>query len=1015
MRETVRFGGGVAFLRDAGTSCYIELGPDGVLSTMAGAALDAGALLTCMRKDRGEVSALVQCLSEAHVNGVNVDFEALLGRRQPIELPAYAFQRERYWISGSAARGDASSLGQSSTEHPLLSAKVELPDGGELFTGRLSLGAQPWLKDHAVMGAVLFPGTGFVELALAAGAQVGCAVLNELTLHTPLVLGEQTAAQIQLLVGTPDEEGHREIGIRSRPVGPMAAEELEWTQHATGALVAEIAAPETRELVDGAWPPADAEPVGLGDLYERLADSGVSYGPAFQGVQAAWRRDGELWGEVALDVEQQAQAGQYGVHPALFDAALHLAMLAGRDGNEDRELELPFAFSGVRCGRGGRARWRVRVVHDGGAVALEAFDDEGLLAFELGSLHTRPVDMRALQARADERDALLCLDWSEVGSSGEQSLVAEEPASIEVGDAEALAAAEVGPGVLVCRVVSRRGKAQVAESPLELSARVLELIKAFLADERRGEAKLVFITDKAIAVETGEDPDLVQSPVWGLIRSAQSEHPDRLCAIDIDGGDHAISEATLASALASGEPQLAIRGGRLLAARLGRMRLSAAEPTEVSLDPDRTVVITGGTGTLGSLLARHFVATHGTKHMVLLSRGGAQGDDAARLQAELEALGASARIVACDVADRAQLQRVFEEIPEAHPLGTVVHAAGVLDDGVIMSLDERRLERVFAPKVDGAVHLHELTRNLELDAFVLFSSAGATLGAPGQGNYAAANAFLDALAAHRRAQGLPAHAIAWGLWEQASGMTGDLTETERRRLGALGLSSEQALGLFDAILGTSQVLTLALRLDMARLRVQARANLLPSLFAGLIPTLRSRTQQRGSFTRRLAGASEIERRQGVLDLVREQVAVVLGYSSPREVDSQRAFKDAGFTSLNAIQLRNSLGQITGLRLPATLTFDYPDSEAVTTYLLGRLEGETDRRTPLERDLDRLEQVLRSSAIDTDERRRINARLRALMGVEVDGQEASGASISARIESASMDDIFDVIDEQLEKR
>ncbi|HXC23195.1 MAG TPA: phosphopantetheine-binding protein, partial [Solirubrobacteraceae bacterium] len=207
----------------------------------------------------------------------------------------------------------------------------------------------------------------------------------------------------------------------------------------------------------------------------------------------------------------------------------------------------------------------------------------------------------------------------------------------------------------------------------------------------------------------------------------------------------------------------------------------------------------------------------------------------------------------------------------------------------------------------------------------------------------------------------------------------------------------------------------ALRLDMARLRVQARADLLPSLFAGLLPTLRSRTQQRGSLTRRLAGASEIERRQAVLDLVREQVAVVLGYSSPREVDSQRAFKDAGFTSLNAIQLRNSLGQITGLRLPATLTFDYPDSEAVAGYLLGRLEGETDRRTPLERDLDRLEEVLRSSAIDTDERRRINARLRALMGADVDGQETNGASISARIESASMDDIFDVIDEQLEKR
>ena len=375
---------------------------------------------------------------------------------------------------------------------------------------------------------------------------------------------------------------------------------------------------------------------------------------------------------------------------------------------------------------------------------------------------------------------------------------------------------------------------------------------------------MVLVTSAAVgAVPEDTVAGVSSAAIWGLVRSAASEHPGRF--VLLDGDDPATTAELLPAALATGEPQVAVRGGRLLVPRL--VRAGAAEPhtantantantasaasaataQTASPRPDLaagTVLITGGTGVLGSLMARHLVTAHGVRHLLLTSRRGPGAPGAEDLIRELSAAGADVSVVACDVADRHALERLLAEIPPEFPLSGVLHAAGVLDDGLIESLTPERLASVFRAKVDAAVHLHELTSDLGPDrglaAFVVFSSASGVLGGPGQANYAAANTFLDALAQHRRAQGLPATSMAWGFWAEASGMTGHLDGTDASRLSRAGISAmsvEQGLRLFDAALAAvDSPMTVPAVLDLPALRAQAEAGLLPSLLRKLVRT-----------------------------------------------------------------------------------------------------------------------------------------------------------------------------------
>jgi NAD(P)-dependent dehydrogenase (short-subunit alcohol dehydrogenase family) len=450
---------------------------------------------------------------------------------------------------------------------------------------------------------------------------------------------------------------------------------------------------------------------------------------------------------------------------------------------------------------------------------------------------------------------------------------------------------------------------------------LLGRLQARLSEEPPDEARLAVLTRGAVAAREGECPDPAQAALWGLARSAQGEHPGRFALVDSDGSE--ASEAALETALAQGaEPQLALREGVALAPRFVPLR-EGARSRRASLDPERTVLIAGATGGLGAPLARHLVERHGARHLLLASRSGPKAPGAAELRERLEALGASVEIAACDVSDRAQLQGLLGQVPDAHPLGAVFHAAGALADATIAAMAPEQLERPFAPKAQGAWNLHELTAGAELSHFVLFSSAAGILGSPGQGGYAAANAFLDALAQRRHAEGLPATSIAWGLWQRPTGMTSHLGEADLARMGRMGLaplSDEQGLALLDRALGAAE----------------------PLLLAGLAGVPARRESAPASIAERLAALAPAEREAELLALVRAEAAGVLGHASPEEVAPDSAFKDLGLDSLAAVELRNRLRAATGLRLEATLAFDHPIVAELADFLTAEFEHDADR-------------------------------------------------------------------------
>jgi pimaricinolide synthase PimS1 len=960
-REPVRFADAVATLHDQGATAFLEIGPDAVLSPMAADCLEAVeaevALISTLRKERPEPQTLTAALAGAHTAGIEVDWAAFFDRTgaKRVELPTYAFQRQRYWLSASAGSGDLSAAGLGKADHPLLSAVVEDPTGeGLTLTGRLSLATHPWLADHAVAGNVLLPGTVFLELALRAGQQTACELIEELALQAPLILPEQGAVQIQVEVSGPEgERGSREVSIHSRPEAE-AEETGEWTCHARGVLAPAV--PQSLEPIDS-WPPEGARPLDLDLLYERLAEAGFEYGLAFQGLSAAWQDGENVYAEVSLAAEQVAEAGRFAMHPVLLDAAGHAAIDLALGVAEEGDLKplLPFAWRGVRVFSSGESSLRIRLVLAGDRGGLTAMDSAGAPVASVASLLSRPVDPAMLQAATRRRLPLhrpewISLDSAQIAATDQPSLAIFGQDEIEGLEAkrfpglpallEAIAAGTPAPKVLLLDERAAGGEALPAAAHAR-TQRTLELAQSFLAAEELAGARLCLLTAGAVAIGQGEAPNLTSAPLWGLLRSAHSEHPGRFALIDTD--DSEASAKVLGDALAAGtiESQIALREGEALVPRLARVEVPE-EPVANPIDPERTVLITGGTSGIGALLARHLVQEHGARHLLLASRRGRDAEGAGDLQTELEELGAQVTVAACDVAERPQLEALLDSIPAEHPLGAIFHSAGVLDDGLLDSLDAERLARVMRPKVDAAWHLHELSAGAGLSAFVLFSSIMGVLGGAAQANYAAANAFLDALAAHRRAGGLPATSLAWGGWAQQSVMVdGSQGRAElerivaqiRKRLGLVPMPPEQGLALLDAALALPDSQLVPVAFDPTVLRAQATAGTLPAVLRGLVRVPANRERERGSLAERLASVPEAEREALVLDLVRGHVAAVLGHSSAAAVEPERAFKDLGFDSLAAVELRNRLVAATGLELLPTLVFDYPSAVALAAHLV----------------------------------------------------------------------------------
>ncbi|MGC9443064.1 type I polyketide synthase, partial [Streptomyces sp. WG5] len=1073
VRGTVRFQDGVRHLERDGVTAFLELGPDGALTAMGQDCLTGSTdttdttgatgsplLLPLLRKDRPEAPAATAALARLHVAGVPVDWSAVHSggpSRSAVDLPTYAFQRGSYWLEAGPATPDLPAAGLQRVDHPLLGAGTQLADAdGFLFTGRFSVRSHPWLADHGVYEGVLFPATAFLELAVRAGDQVGCDQVEELTLEAPLVLPAGGAVALQLTVGSPDASGNRPLSVHARAAddGPDAP----WTRHASGLLTsAERPGPADPPDSAGpaAWPPPGAVPLDTEGLYDRFADGGFAYGPAFQGLRAAWRLDDEVYAVASLPEEQRSAAAAFGLHPALLDAALHALVFDVLEG--PAQGWLPFSWNGVRLHASGATELRLRLTPTGrDAVAVRATDATGRPVVSARSLVLRPVSPdRFRAARAGHHEELFRPEWHalpERAGTAAGTVVGPESWTVLGAGTSLPSGAAPLPGRTVTDLAALSALLDTGAPPprLVLAAcppapqappgtlrdavhdglrTVLALLRDWLADERLTGSQLVLVTAGAVPV-TGDDvPDPALAALWGLVRSAQTENPGRFVLLDLDA--HETPPAVLAEALASGEPQLAIRAGAVHVARLARVPLAATGRTP-GWDGDGTVLITGGTGAIGAHVARHLVAEHGVRYLLLTSRSGPASDGAAELLAELADLGAHAEITACDAADRDALAAVLAALPPAHPLTGVVHAAGVLADGVVATMTPEQLDLVLRPKVDAAINLHELTAGLDLSEFVLFSSIAGVFGGMGQGNYAAANAFLDALAHRRRADGLPGRSLAWGLWANSTGMTGGLTEADLRRIargGIVAFDPAQGLALFDTAGTLDEPVVLPLRLDTAAVRAQAATAEVPALLRGLVrpaprrgvagPAAGTGPDGPEALKQRLGSLDETRRGRVLLDLVRSHAALVLGHSGPAAVEPGRGLLEVGFDSLTAVELRNRLRAATGHPLPATLLFDHPTPAAIAGHLATELVPDAGPGpVPGLAELDRLEDALHGGVDDPADRERLADRLRELLGrldpaaTAADGDGTAADSLEDRMDGASDDELFDLIDNEL---
>ncbi|WP_395576300.1 SDR family NAD(P)-dependent oxidoreductase, partial [Streptomyces sp. BK79] len=1017
-RETVRFHDGTTALAHAGATVFLEVGPDRTLTALVQESVTGEGVLALapLRRERPEESGLLTCLAQLHVRGRTVRWSAGFERhthgRAPrqVDLPTYPFQHRHYWLHTPAASGDATGFGQAPAAHPLLGALVALPGSdGVVLTGRLSARTHPWLADHVILDTPLLPGTAFVELAAHAGELTGCPLIDELTIEAPLVLPERDGVALQVTVGGPDATGRRALTVHSRPEEGTAvdgeAEEPAWTRHVSGVLSpAETFTAAPASTGADVWPPRGAVPVDTSTLYRDLAAQGYGYGIPFQGVRAVWRHADGVYAEVALDDATAVGADAYGLHPALLDAALHSAEFLTSDTlPQDASAAIPFAWSGVRLRARGASRVRVHITAaDGGgseSLALEITDTAGAPVASVASLVSRPVPAGRLTASPADPRPVYGLTWQR----GPAVPVSSAPGTWAAVDGAAALTALLDtparlPGVVLAELpVAEPGTGgTVPDRVRAATAWALGLLRAWLvetdanedadengADRRPPGTRLVFVTRGAVAVGADEElTDLAGAAVRGLVRSAQAEYPDQVALIDDDPVRHSSAGHLAAAATSAPEPETALRQDAIWVPRAVRVPGGPDGDHEAAAGPwntTGTVLITGGTGGVGREIARHLVTRHGVRHLLLAGRRGEAADGATELVAELTALGARVRVAACDVADRTAVAGLLAGIDPAHPLTGLVHAAGVLDDALLAGLTADRVDGVLRPKADAAWHLHELTRELPLTAFVLVSSTSGLLDAPGQGNYAAANAFLDALAHHRHHLGLPAQSHVWSLWAGGEGMGTTLGRAGLRRIerqGLAPLTPAESLALFDrATAATDLAVALTVRIDTAAVR--ARPDGIPPLLRSVVRPARRTGDSRpsaagsvmgpvtgpgvgpgvglvtgpvvGSAVGSAAGRSgpgqelpfahallvhpEPEREGRVLDLVRDRVAAVLGHDDATAVEPARAFNEIGFDSLAAVELRNLLTTATGLRLPSTLIFDHPTPRALAAHIL----------------------------------------------------------------------------------
>ncbi|MDC0773158.1 type I polyketide synthase [Streptomyces sp. HD] len=912
LREPVRFAPTVERMAADGYRYFVELAPHPSLLTALRTVDEDLVAVGSLRRDEDGPACLDRAAAELHVHGRRIDWRRLVPHTTPADLPTYAWDTQRHWTEPAACATAPSLFDRAA--HPLLGIQLQSADETRwTFRNEWSPATADWLPDHTVFGRTVVSGTTLLELCRAAldvARPDAPADVTDLLLLAPLVLPGTGTVEVSVEVVTSGPAP--EITVHSRPRDPEA---MDWTLHAT-ASAAEPTAPPSDE--PPAWPET-AEPAWSEDTYERLTALGLGYGPAFQGVrQAAATGDGTLLARLSLPPVARDTADPYPVHPALLDAALQVT--AALD-TADQQVLLPVAVGRCVLPPGGPTDLTASVHRTGGSgtdltLDVSLWDADGFPAGRLEGVRLRAASPADLSSGSANGRHLYEVAWT---------AVPETPGE----------AAEKGADTVVRVWPAPTPGTEPVAAAHEFAATALAELRTLIAlPSEEAPTRTVWVTRGAIAAADGDPvPRLAQSVLWGLARGFRAEHPDLgLTLLDLDDDVDVSSRADLLRAAEhADEPELALRDGELLAPRLVRARPAPSDGS-ARIPADGTVLITGGLGAVGRHIAR-LLAENGAPSLLLTSRQGTADPRAAEVTAELTALGAEVEVAACDVADAAAVAALLAGIGDGAPLRGVVHCAGVLADGVVAELTPERLAQVLRPKVDGAAHLHRLTAGHPLDLFLLVSSAAGVVGNAGQANYAAANAFLDQLAHHRRASGLPAVSVSFGAWA-GEGLAAEHADLERMaRLGHRALTPEQGRELTELSLRRDAAHLVAWALDLPRLRTAAPAG---ALWRSLLPELRpDRHGGTGVHTLadRLARLPEAERAARVLSLVREEAAHALGLRSAESVRPDQPLRDLGMDSVTAVDLRNRISARIGTKLPATLLFDHPTPTRLADHLL----------------------------------------------------------------------------------
>lgn len=1014
-RCAVRFDAAVQWLEVHNIIAALEIGPDGVLtalgrasSTSESSSIPGTAWIASLRKDRDECRPFFAALAKLYAQGKPLDWRKLLVQTQTVPLPTYPFQHRHYWLQAPPTQPTLST-GFFAVQHPFLQTGIDnAAQQSWIFTGQLDAAKQPWILEHLVEGVIAGSGAMTTEMMLSIGERIGCQRLEDLFLHTMLPLDASIPTDIQLHVGSAEADGGRAVEAYFHQLNDPQPHEYQmarWKRYATCRLVPDVASsPEWPDLQNDNWPPANAREVDFSLIYGHLAAQGVLLGNAFKRLVNVWEHENGLYIEAMSPENHTELREDFILHPTLLDAGMQAALLEQLNaGAENHQPRILFSLSGIRQYIKGAQRLRGHVVRkstepsasDYSEYALRLADDTGQAVATIDAIVLKPA---GLQRRSPLRPPFYYLKWREIEPNSSSStskirwivpqntlrdrfssLIKEYDASNTYDDIQQILATFSSQPDEKIVFIAPNGDDSAEFIDHSPTHSVLNTLQAWINDPRTTDVPLLVVTQGAIATNAGENvPNLSQSPLWGLVRTAQLEHPGRFFLLDINEIENTpLPVINHAINTSSHEPQLSLREGKILAPRLqkdaGDDDLAAYAHTDQqkhlcrNLNPDGTVLITGGTGGLGKVIAKHLVEHHGIRHLLLASRRGKAATGASALLKDLAELGAQVTIAACDIADMSAVASLLDAIPAEHPLTAVIHSAGILDTATLKTMNAGQIDSVLQSKAVSAWCLHLLTRHHELAAFVLYSSAVGILAQKGQANYGAANTFLDALAHHRRHLGLPATSMAWGMWSERSEMGKHLSDDDIQHIittGLIPLSRPQGLAFLDSVIGTNVVnhppLLIPARLNLEALREQSDSPLL----AEVLPR-RTASTDSVSTSQQIADMQEKGRLPYLLNMIIQYAGEVLSHPDPKSIRSDVEFITLGFDSLTSVEMGSRLSQALGVRIPATTIFTHPTPQALAQCLLGMLIGEkhatsADEHLDTKKDNDRFYYLLRQA-------------------------------------------------------